>query len=140
MADLTAEVLVIGAGAEGLAAAAELARSRRSVDVLEARDRIGGRCYTRHEPGLTIPVELGAEFIHGRAAPIFALLKKAGIAALDSSGRQWVESDGELRARDNLFSQIKRAMRKPNTLHTQDVSFEEFLAKNLRPRLSADAL
>src|SRR5712675_2321601 len=135
MADLTAEVLVIGAGAAGLAAAAELARSRRSVVVLEASDRIGGRCYTRHETGLAIPVELGAEFIHGRSAPIFALLKKAGIAALDSSGRHWVESDGELRARDNLFPQIKRAMRKSNTLHAQDVSFEDFLAKDLRPKL-----
>jgi len=140
MAELNAEVLIIGAGAAGLAAAAELARSRRSVVVLEARDRIGGRCYTRQEPGLPIPVELGAEFIHGRSPPIFALLKKAGIAALDSSGTHWVESDGELRARDNLFPQIKRAMRKPNTLHAQDVSFEDFLAKNLRPKLSADAL
>ena len=81
MAELNAEVLIIGAGAAGLAAAAELARSRRSVVVLEARDRIGGRCYTRQEPGLPIPVELGAEFIHGRSPPIFALLKKAGIAA-----------------------------------------------------------
>ena len=140
MADLTADVLVIGAGAAGLAAAAQLARSRRSVVVLEARDRIGGRCYTRHEPGLAIPVELGAEFIHGRSAPIFALLKKAGMAALDSSGSHWVASDGELRARDNLFPEIRRAMGKPNTLRTKDVSFEDFLAKNLRQKLSANAL
>ena len=140
MADLTADVLVIGAGAAGLAAAAQLARSQRSVVVLEARDRIGGRCYTRHEPCLAIPVELGAEFIHGRSAPIFALLKKAGMAALDSSDSHWVASDGELRARDNVFPEIRRAMGKPNTLQTKDVSFEKFLATNLRKKLSANAL
>ncbi|HEV2008217.1 MAG TPA: NAD(P)/FAD-dependent oxidoreductase [Burkholderiales bacterium] len=139
MADLTADVVVIGVGAAGLAAAAQLARTQLSVLVLEARDRIGGRCYTRHVPGLAIPVELGAEFIHGRSAPIFDLLKKAGIAALDSSGPHWVASGGALRPRDNLFPEIRRAMGKPHTLRTKDVSFEDFLAKNLRQKMSADA-
>ncbi|MGH7108579.1 MAG: FAD-dependent oxidoreductase, partial [Acetobacteraceae bacterium] len=37
------DVIVIGAGAAGLAAAAALGRSGRAVLVLEARDRIGGR-------------------------------------------------------------------------------------------------
>ena len=61
------DVIVMGAGAAGLAAAAELARAGRSVLVLEARERVGGRCWTRRMAGLEIPVELGAEFIHGEA-------------------------------------------------------------------------
>jgi monoamine oxidase len=79
---------VIGAGAAGLAAARELTRAGRSVLVLEARERIGGRCWTRHMPGLEIPVELGAEFIHGEAKVTHALLKKAGLAAVDSIREQ----------------------------------------------------
>jgi len=35
--------------------------------VLEARDRVGGRIFTRREPDLPVPLELGAEFVHGRS-------------------------------------------------------------------------
>jgi monoamine oxidase len=55
------------------------------VLVLEARERVGGRCWTRRLPGLDIPVELGAEFIHGEAASTQAILAEAGIAAVDST-------------------------------------------------------
>src|SRR5262245_13730170 len=63
------DVVVIGAGAAGLAAAVRLVEAGRSVLVLDARDRVGGRIDTRHEPGLGVPVEFGAEFIHG-VAPV----------------------------------------------------------------------
>ena len=75
-------MIVIGAGAAGLAAAAELVRAGQRMLVLEARDRVGGRCWTRRMPGLQIPVELGAEFIHGEAKVTHALLKKAGLTAV----------------------------------------------------------
>ncbi|MCI0613997.1 FAD-dependent oxidoreductase, partial [bacterium] len=42
-------VLIIGAGAAGLAAAKELSDAGKKVTVLEARDRIGGRIYTYHD-------------------------------------------------------------------------------------------
>jgi monoamine oxidase len=80
----SADVIVIGAGAAGLAAADELARKGRHALVLEARERVGGRCWTRRMPGLQIPVELGAEFLHGEAKVTHALLKKAGLRAVDS--------------------------------------------------------
>lgn len=60
--------LVIGAGMAGLAAARDLHDAGETVTVLEARDRTGGRVFTdRAFAG--IPVELGAEFIHGDTAP-----------------------------------------------------------------------
>ena len=40
-----ADVIVVGAGAAGLTAAAELAETGKSVLILEARDRIGGRMF-----------------------------------------------------------------------------------------------
>ena len=44
------DVIVVGAGAAGLAAAAELGRAGLCVTILEARDRIGGRMFTLHDP------------------------------------------------------------------------------------------
>ncbi len=58
------QILVIGAGLAGLAAASELRRAGHQVIVLEARERIGGRIWTSLQwPDL--PVDLGASWIHG---------------------------------------------------------------------------
>lgn len=74
-------VLVIGAGAAGLACARRLVQGGCSVRVLEARDRIGGRIRT--DTSLTgYPLELGAEFIHGEGAVTHGLLREAGLNAI----------------------------------------------------------
>jgi monoamine oxidase len=96
------------------------------VLLLEARGRIGGRCWTRHAAGLSIPVELGAEFIHGEAAVTHALLGRAGIAAIDSNREQRYLDKGRLRAL-NAFSEAQRAVRRGRL--ARDVSFESFLAR-----------
>jgi monoamine oxidase len=58
------EILVIGAGMSGLAAARGLALRGLRVTVLEARDRLGGRTFTdRSRPDA--PLDLGASWIHG---------------------------------------------------------------------------
>ena len=133
MADPQADVLVIGAGAAGLAAADELSRHGRSVLVVEARDRVGGRCLTCRLPGVPVPVELGAEFIHGRPEATFALLRRAGIAAIDSTRTQLVAFDGRLQA-VNIFREAQRVARKE--LPGRDVSFRAFLARERLPRLA----
>ena len=122
---------MIGAGAAGLAAAHELTRAGRSVLVLEARDRVGGRCWTRRMPGLEIPVELGAEFIHGEAQVTHALLKKAGLTAVDSVREQRSLENGRLR-RVNAFVEAQKAMRPAASLE-RDVSFDAFLARQRLP-------
>jgi monoamine oxidase len=121
-------VIVIGAGAAGLAAADTLARAGRSVLVLEARERIGGRCWTRRMPGLTVPVELGAEFIHGEAESTLALLARAGVPGVDSTrtqrfvrGRRLVEV--------NAFIEAQKAVEHAAILRKADLSFEEFLSR-----------
>jgi len=50
------DVIIIGAGAAGLAAARELSGAGKSVAVLEARSRIGGRIWTTHFPDLPLPI------------------------------------------------------------------------------------
>lgn len=73
-------ILVIGAGIAGLAAASELRASGfDDVVVLEARDRIGGRIWTASLGG-TVPVDLGASWIHGVSGnPIAELVRRSGI-------------------------------------------------------------
>ena len=129
----SADVLIIGAGAAGLAAARELACSKVSVLVLEARDRIGGRCWSRHEPGLEVPIEFGPEFIHGRPAVTFSLLRKHGIGAVERTGTRWFIKFEGLRPRDRagVLAKIQRAMAKAGAPR-KDVSFRAYLDRNLK--------
>jgi monoamine oxidase len=82
-----ADVVVVGAGIAGLAAAERLAAAGRRVLVLEARDRIGGRIHTAHDPELDIPVELGAEFVHGHPAELMALVRRLGLTVQSARER-----------------------------------------------------
>jgi len=125
------DFIVIGAGAAGLAAADELMRAGRSVLVLEARERVGGRCWTRRMPGLEIPVELGAEFIHGEAKITHTLLKRAGVAAVDSVREQRYLENGRLR-RINAFAEAQKAVKHALDL-PEDTSFAAFLARQRLP-------
>jgi len=59
----SADVFVIGAGAAGIAAARRLAAANLNVLVLEAQNRIGGRC-TTDTAGFGVPFDLGARWIH----------------------------------------------------------------------------
>jgi len=63
------KVLVIGAGIAGLSAAYHLKGAGIETTVLEARDRIGGRVWTNRDFA-DIPVEFGAELIHGRSPAV----------------------------------------------------------------------
>ena len=130
--DPAAEVIVIGAGAAGLAAAAELAQAGRTALVLEARERIGGRCWTRREPGLAVPIELGAEFIHGAAEVTHALLAKAGTTSVDSGRLQRFLAGGKLKAIDG-FAEAQKSVRNKSALEKKDLSFEAFLSRQKLP-------
>src|SRR6202047_495197 len=64
MANASWDVVIIGAGVSGLAAASALRKTGLSVLILEARDHVGGRTWTRHQPDLSAPIVLGGVFIH----------------------------------------------------------------------------
>ncbi len=90
------DVAVIGAGAAGLAAAQRIGAAGLSVVVLEARDRVGGRIHTLRLPGWAVPIEAGAEFIHGEAAEIRNLVQAAGMTIDMTGDAAWGFFDGRL--------------------------------------------
>ena len=104
-------VVVIGAGAAGLAAARALHEAGIDVEVLEARDRIGGRVFTITPPHVTRPIELGAEFIHGQAPELQQLLDEASLASADVCGTRWTSTSAGLRQLTGFWDRLDRAMR-----------------------------
>lgn len=76
------DVVVVGAGISGLVAARQVARRGRSVLVVEARNRVGGRVLNHHlHTGGTI--EAGGAFVGPTQNHIKALAKELGIATFD---------------------------------------------------------
>jgi monoamine oxidase len=127
------DVAVIGAGAAGLAAAAELSTRNIGVCVLEARDRVGGRIFTRREPDVPIPLELGAEFVHGRSPATLRWL--AGRTPLvDTPYRRFVSHAGKLVQGDDLFPELKARLAKVPRPR-RDLPFAEFLEGPAKPYL-----
>ena len=104
-------VVVIGAGAAGLAAAHALHKADIEVVVLEARDRIGGRVFTITSPDTPRPIELGAEFIHGQAPELQQLLDEASLASADVCGTRWKPTRAGLRPLTGFWDRLDRAMR-----------------------------
>ena len=86
MADRTWAGSVLGAGLAGLAAARMLVEAGKSVAVLEARDRVGGRVCTEQVGGYA--VELGAEFVHGLPEELWDLIHEAGLETYELDGAQ----------------------------------------------------
>lgn len=85
----SADVLVVGAGAAGIAAARRLRARGLSVIVLEGRDRIGGRVWTDTSMGL--PLDLGAAWLHGADDnPLVPIAKKLGLDLVETD---WLNTD-----------------------------------------------
>lgn len=119
-----ADVIIIGAGAAGLAAARELSAAQRKVIVLEARDRIGGRIHTHFDKWL---IELGAEFVHGKPPETFAISERAGLKLQSVPNHHWHFHDGVLTKSGEFWSKVEDVMEEMSSYDGPDQSFDAFL-------------
>ncbi len=119
------DVIIIGAGVSGMAAASQLGRAGFSVRILEARDRIGGRVLTLRDEICDAPVELGAEFIHGCPPEILDPLKHAKVKITEIDGDSWC-SDRDHLSKCKFESQVDSILDKMDDT-APDQSFEQYL-------------
>src|SRR5438874_699420 len=96
MARRRVNALVIGAGAAGLAATRELSQSGLTGVLIEARERIGGRIFTVNGENSALPIELGAEFVHGQPAETFQIIRAAGLVVDELPDRHYRSRKGKL--------------------------------------------
>ena len=102
------DVLILGAGAAGLAAARDLSHAGLRVSVIEARPRVGGRILTLHDPRSPVPLELGAEFIHGEGAETLPLAQAAGLAVLELPGTHETATAGRFKPMGDFWELVDR--------------------------------
>lgn len=121
------DVLVIGAGVAGLAAAASLGRRGRKVILLEARGRLGGRILSVRPAGWPRRVELGAEFIHGGNAALWRLVRKHRLALRRPPPRHWLYEAQGLRRLEDLSERLERVTKRIDARRMARWSFADFL-------------
>lgn len=133
------DAVIIGAGAAGLAAANELRANGRSVIVVEARGRVGGRIFTYRDPAVAVPIELGAEFLHGATPNTDTIIDAAGLTAIDVVGEHWQAREGHFSQVD-FYDKIGKILGKLDEHRTPDRSFADYLAERAaRKRKPKDA-
>jgi len=105
-----AEVCIVGAGYAGLTAARRLTQAGKSVVVLEARDRVGGRIWTYHLPD-GAPVDRGGGWLAPKHDAIFALAREVGVSTYKTyvAGDHLLLGEGRMRRYRGLIPKISPA-------------------------------
>ncbi|HWQ12584.1 MAG TPA: flavin monoamine oxidase family protein [Roseiflexaceae bacterium] len=101
------DTIVVGAGLAGLVAAHRLAAAGQSVLVLEARERVGGRTWTRPVVG-GLSLDVGGQWLGPTQDRAYALVHELGLATFPTytEGRNLVYWGGQLRSYRGLIPRL----------------------------------
>lgn len=121
------DVCVIGGGVAGLTAAGHLAANRKAVLLIEARNRLGGRIETCFAGEL--PVELGAEFVHGRHPALHELGERNHLALSEMKGIPYRDSGHGLKPAGQEDDTAGDLLSRPE-LARRDEPFSAFLDRS----------
>lgn len=121
-----ADIIIVGAGICGLSIALQLSHQGKSVIILEARNRVGGRiCTSEASNGLHF--EAGAEFFHGESPITKELIKRAGGHLQQMNGKIYSVSTGQIREENDFIPERKKVIEAFSTLKTTN-TLSEFLS------------
>jgi len=121
-------IIVIGAGVAGLAAARHLTAAGRRVLILEARSRLGGRILTVRDALSPLPIELGAEFVHGSPKEMWRILDSSRLPVMEVMGDNYFSASGQLQKsaeQADQFERVYEAMRE-----APEQSFADFIGNS----------
>ena len=127
------DVVVIGAGAAGLSATAELIRRNISVLCIEGMNRIGGRCYTDVST-FGVPADHGAHWLHGHKQneiAIFGKKHKDKFKIYKEPDRS-VVYDGGKKVNENKLWKIYKKIEKFRTANSSDEPFMDLLPEKIK--------
>jgi monoamine oxidase len=124
------DAVIIGAGAAGLIAALELSLAGKNIAILEARDRAGGRIYTIDDQGFDGPIEMGAEFVHGKLEITLELLKKADANKTKVEGDIWRKKEEGFEKEEGFIEAYDEVQKKLKELKN-DIPVKQFLIEYL---------
>jgi monoamine oxidase len=120
------KIIVIGGGVAGLMATKELTEKGIEVILLEASERLGGRVNTLLDAKFDVPVEAGAEFIHGNLPLTQQLLKKAKINYHAIGEERVFVKNGQWNAPDDPIPHWNLLIKKMKAV-TTDIAIADFL-------------
>lgn len=121
------DIIILGAGVAGLACAAELASSKKQVLILESRNRIGGRICTHKDRKIQVPLELGAEFLHGDPSKMFRQLKISKLATSPACDRHFVRQGDQLVERIQFWPVLQKMSERLQSRKYRDRTVSEFM-------------
>jgi monoamine oxidase len=114
------EVVVVGGGLAGLAAARRLAEHGIQVVILEAHHRVGGRAHTLYEGHAELPVECGPEFVHGVPAATHELAREAELELDTIAATSWRLRGNRLVPADDVWKRFGELLASaPDAAHDQ---------------------